>query len=216
MTTLPTTEHGLPIDEAFAVVATDAQLERAAAALTDHGLVVEIVDTVEDARARVGELLPTDERVFTGSSETLRLSGITEDVDESGRFTSTRQALAELDPAVQGTERTKLGALPDVIVGSVHAVTEDGHVVTGSFTGSQLGPYAAGAGKVIWVVGAQKVVADLDTALRRLRTYSYPREDGRLRDAYGIGSALNKTLIVSGETTPGRITVLLVREAIGF
>jgi hypothetical protein len=216
MTALPTTEHGLPIDDAFAVPATDAQLQRAAAALTDHGLSVEIVDTIADARTRVGELLPTDESVFTSSSETLRLSGITEDVDDSGRFRSTRQQLAELDATAPADERMKLGAIPAVIVGSVHAVTEDGHVVAGSFTGSQLGPYAAGAGKVIWVVGAQKVVADLDTALRRLRTYSYPREDDRLRSAYGIGSALNKTLIVSGETAPGRITVILVRDAVGF
>jgi hypothetical protein len=216
MTELPTTDHGVPIDDAFAVPAAEDRLQRAAAALTDHGLTVEIVDTVAEARARVGELLPTDETVFTSSSETLGLSGITEDIDESGRYRSTRQQLADLDAGVQGVERMKLGALPDVIVGSVHAVTEDGHVVTGSFTGSQLGPYAAGAGKVIWVVGAQKVVADLDTALRRLRTYSFPREDERLRAAWGIGSALNKILIVSGETTPGRITVVLAREAIGF
>jgi len=216
MTDLPTTEHGLPIDEAFAVPANEDQLQRAATALTDHGLTVEIVETIADARSRVGELLPADESVFTSSSETLRLSGITEDIDESGRYRSTRQQLAELDAGTQGIERMKLGALPDVIVGSVHAVTEDGHVVAGSFTGSQLGPYAAGAGKVVWVVGAQKVVADLDTALRRLRTYSYPREDGRLRAEWGIGSALNKTLIVSGETTPGRLTLILVREAIGF
>ena len=109
-----------------------------------------------------------------------------------------------------------LGACPGVVVGSVHAVSEDGHVVVGSFTGSQLGPYAAGAGAVIWVVGAQKVVPDLDAAFRRLRTYSFPREDERLHAAYGIGSALNKILIVDGETTPGRITVLLVREPIGY
>jgi hypothetical protein len=216
MTALPTTEHGLPIDEAFAVAATETQLQRATAALTDHGFTVEIVDSVAEARTRVGDLLPSDGSVFSGSSETLRLSGITEDIDESGRFRSTRQQLAALDLSTQGVERMKLGALPDVIVGSVHAVTEDGHLVAGSFTGSQLGPYAAGAGKVILVVGAQKVVADLDTALRRLRTYSYPREDDRLRTAYGIGSALNKTLIVSGETAPGRITVILVREPIGF
>jgi len=103
--------------------------------------------------------LSTDLSVFTSGSETLRLSDIAEDINDSGRFRSTRQQLAQLDVATQGDEMKKLGACPDVIVGSVHAVTEDGHAVAGSFTGSQLGPYAAGAGKVIWVVGAQKVSA---------------------------------------------------------
>ncbi|HEY7591924.1 MAG TPA: hypothetical protein VH969_02115 [Actinophytocola sp.] len=42
-----------------------------------------------------------------------------------------------------------------------------------SASGSQLGPYAAGAERTIWGVGAQKVVPDLDTALRRVWTYAY-------------------------------------------
>ncbi len=67
-----------------------------------------------------------------------------------------------------------LGAGPEVVVGSVHAVTETGELVIASATGSQLAPYAAGAGKAIWVVGGQKVVPDLATALKRIQYYSYP------------------------------------------
>jgi hypothetical protein len=174
------------------------------------------VDDLAAARARVNELLPTDQSVFTAGSETLRLSGIADDINESGRFLSARKQMSQLDFATQYPEMKRLGALPAVVVGSVHAVTEDGRVVITSMTGSQLGPYAAGADKVIWVVGAQKVVADLATALRRVELYSLPKEDGRARTAYGIPSAANKTLIVDGEPAPGRITVVLVREAVGF
>jgi hypothetical protein len=211
-----TTEHGLPIDEAFAAAATEAQLQRAAEGLTARGLVVEIVDDLAAARARVNELLPIDQSVFTAGSETLRLSGIADDINESGRFLSARKQMSQLDFATQYPEMKRLGALPAVVVGSVHALTEDGRVVITSMTGSQLGPYAAGADKVIWVVGAQKVVADLATALRRVEMYSLPKEDGRARVAYGIPSAANKTLIIDGEPAPGRITVVLVREAVGF
>ena len=71
--------------------------------------------------------------------------------------------------ATQWHEMRALGARPDVIVGSVHAITEQGEVVVASASGSQLGPYASGAGKVIWVVGSQKIVPSLDEAMRRIR-----------------------------------------------
>ena len=109
----------------------------------------------------------------------------------------------------------KLGAAPDVFVNSAHAVTEDGSIVVASATGSQLGPIASGAGEVFLIVGAQKVVPDLATALRRIETYVFPLEDARAQEAYGMHSALNKILIVNGDF-PGRVTVVLVEESIGF
>ncbi|MEU7858552.1 LUD domain-containing protein [Nonomuraea sp. NPDC049141] len=151
--------------------------------------------------------------MFTTSSETLRLSGIAADIDESGDFVSVRVRAGDLGSDVDA--HIRLGATPDVVVGSVHAVTEDGRLVVASASGSQLAPYASGARKVIWVVGAQKVVPDLETGLRRVRSYSLPREDLRLR-AIGQSSFIGKILIVEREALPERGTVVLVREEIGF
>lgn len=64
--------------------------------LRQHGLTVEIVDSVIDARGTVNGLLANDKNIFTATSETLRESGIAEDVEESGRFRSTRRAMARL------------------------------------------------------------------------------------------------------------------------
>lgn len=216
MNELSTTEHGLPIDLSHANPATEESLQRAAAALRQHGMSVEIVDSVAQARDAVIGLLPHDKSILTASSETLRESGITKEVEESGRFRSTRGAMAQLDYATQSEEIRLLGAAPDVVVGSVHAVTEDGRVLVASMTGSQLGPYVSGAARVIWVVGAQKVVPDLATAMNRIEHYSYPREDGRARATYGVPSSINKILIVNGEANPFRVTVVLIREVIGF
>lgn len=80
----------LPIDETFAVQASDAQLEKVAEALRSNGFTVHLVDDAAGARELVAGLLPTDRAIFTASSETLRLCGITEDVDESGRYRSVR------------------------------------------------------------------------------------------------------------------------------
>jgi hypothetical protein len=211
-----TTIEALPIDETFAVPASEGQLERAVKALQSHGYDVQVVDTAADARRVVNELLPADRGILTATSETLRLTGLAEDIDNSGRYRSVRAEQLEWDVATEADELRRTRSAPDVVVGSVHAVTEDGELVTASAGGSQLAPYAAGAGRVIWVVGAQKVVPDLDTALRRIQAYAYPKEDVRAQQAYGMRSVIGKILIATHEFFPGRCTVVLVREPIGF
>ena len=207
------TTEAPPLDESFAVPALDDQLTRAAKALGERNFAAHIVDTVADARRLVLDLLPRDRSIFTAAGETLRLSGIAAAIDESGEFRSVRRQLAEAEGDVD--TQIRMGAAPDVVVGSVHAVTEDGEMVATSASGSQLASYAAGARRAFWVVGAQKVVPDLTTALRRIRSYSLPREYERIRPQ-GFESFIGKTLILEREFLPDRGTVVLVREAIGF
>ncbi|MGV9326419.1 LUD domain-containing protein [Streptosporangium sandarakinum] len=216
MTTHTTTEAGLPIDTRFRQPATEDQIQRTAAALREKGHAVEIVDTAADARAVANRLLPTDRSVLTASSETLRISGLDDDINASGRFDAVRPKLMRLREEGRFNEMRTLGAAPDVVVGSVHAVTEDGRLLTASGSGSQLGAYSFGAGQTFWVIGSQKIVPDLDTALRRIETYAYPREDARARQAYGTPALLSKILIIDREMFPDRGTVVLVRESIGF
>jgi hypothetical protein len=192
------------------------RLERAAAALTAHNFAVEILDDVAAARARVKELIPEGASVFTGASETLRLSGIEEDITSSGRYDPVKGRTVAMDRATSARDIWAMISSPDVIVGSVAAVTETGSLVAGSASGGQLPGYAGGAGQAIWIVGAQKVVPDLSTALRRVEEHCLPLESARAMGAYGQPSALNRILIINAEPQPGRGTVLLLREAIGF
>jgi hypothetical protein len=208
------TTQELIADETFAVPASDERLRTAAAALAGRNYVAHIVDTAADARRLLAELLPRDKEIFTANGETLRLSGIAEHIDTSGEFRSLRGRLPELAHDMRA--QISAGAAPDVVVGSVHAVTEDGLLLAASASGSQLASYASGAEQAFWVVGAQKVVPDLDTALRRIRTYSLPRVHERMMASRGIGSFIGKILIMEREAFPGRGTVILVREPIGF
>ena len=191
------------------------RLERAAAALTAHNFAVEILDDAAAARARITDLIPAGATVFTGASETLRLSGIEEDINKSGRYDSLKSRPV-LDRATQRNEIWAALSTPDVIVGSVAAVTETGSLVAASASGSQLPGYAGGAARVIWVVGAQKVVPDLTAALRRVEEHCLPLESDRAMRVYGQPSAVNRVLILNAEPEPGRGTVLLLRQAIGF
>ena len=85
-----------------------------------------------------------------------------------------------------------------------------------SGSGSQLPANAGGAAHRIWIVGAQKVVPDLSAALRRIEEHCLPLENTRAQAVYGRPSAVNHLLVLNAEPRPGRSTVLLLREAIGF
>ena len=171
----------------------------------------------EEIRAG-GERLPAlwEFFVFTGASETLRLSGIDADINTSGRYDAVKSRGQALDRVRDLAEIWRLMSTPDVIVGSVHAVTETGSLVVASASGSQLPGYAGGAAHAIWIVGAQKVVPDLSAALRRVEDHCLPLESARAQEVYGQPSAVNRLLILNAEPHPGRGTVLLLREAIGF
>ena len=184
------------------------RLDRAAEALTAHGFTVEILDDVAAARTRVRDLIPEGASVFTAASETLRLSGIDEDINASGRYEAVKPRVLAMDRVAAADDFRRLLASPDVVIGSVAALTETGSLVAASGSGSQLPAYSGGAGRAIWIVGAQKVVPDLGTALRRVEDHALPLESARTREAYGWPSAVNRLLILNAEHRPGRGTVL--------
>ena len=192
------------------------RLDQAAVALRSHGFTAEILDNAAAARIRVKDLIPEGASVLTGASETLRLSGIDADINTSGRYQAIKPQTLAMDRITAADDIRRLRAVPDVVVGSVHAVTETGSLVAASGTGSQLPAYAGGAARAIWIVGAQKVVPDLGAALRRVEDHCLPLENARAQAVYGGPSAINRLLILNAELHPGRGTVLLLREAIGF
>src|SRR5687767_3319295 len=203
-------------NQEFAQLASDEQIARAAKALETNGIHTIIAENGEEARRIFFELVPEGAEVFLSASITLETLGIKDEIDKSGRYDAIRRKMFAMDRAAQGREIRKLGGAPDYAAGSVHAVTEDGHVLIASNTGSQLGPYASGAGRVIWVVGAQKLVKDLNEGLRRINEYVLPLEEVHMQVLYKASTAVNKLLIVNRELRPDRITMIIVREEIGF
>jgi hypothetical protein len=200
----------------FAAPALEERIQRAASALRANNIDAIVVDTGADAKREVLQRIPDGAEVHTGASKTLQQAGIVAELEASPKITWLRTQLLSMDRATQGREIRKLGAAPDVMLGSVSAVTEDGRLVTASNSGSQLGPYAAGAGTLILVIGAQKIVKDLDEALRRIYEHALPLESERLRGAMGVDSYVSKILITNRDARPGRTTAIIVREPLGF
>ena len=184
--------------------------------MRERNFEVLIVNTGEEARQVVLERIPQGAEVHSGKSKTLQDAGIFDELQDPNQFTALRHRLMKMDRKTQGTEIRKLIAAPDFMLGSLQAITEDGILVDVSATGSQIGPYANTAGKLILVVGSQKIVPDLETAFRRIREYVQPWEEAQVRKLANLGTFVGKILIVEREWVAGRITVILVREPIGI
>ena len=215
MTTI-SPELGRSVSRRFATVADDARVKRTSAALEANGINVFRAADAAQAKEIVLGLIPDGSQVHHGASQTLEDTGITDEIEKSGRYDPIRPQIWSMDRQTQADEIRRLSAAPDVMLGSVHAVTETGSLITASMGGSQLGPYVAGAGRVILLVGTQKIVSNLEEGFRRIEEYSFPLEDARAQAAYGIHSGVNKVLIINREIAPGRITVVFVDEVLGF
>jgi hypothetical protein len=200
----------------YSAPASEARIQRAAAALRANNIETIVVDTAADAKREVLARIPDGSEVHSGASKTLQQIGIVAELESSSRVEWLRNRTMAMDRATQGREIRKVGAAPDIMLGSVAAVTEDGKLVAASNSGSQLGPYAASAGRLILVVGAQKIVGSLDEAMRRVYDHMLELESERLRAAMGVDSYVSYVLIVNRDPRVGRTTVVIVREALGF
>jgi L-lactate utilization protein LutC len=193
---------------------TKEEILKTIAELAKNNMTALLVENEDEARKKVLEMIPKEASVMTMTSVTLEKIGIPKEINESGLFNSVR---TQLKTITDEDQRRQIANAPQYTVGSVHAVTEDGSVMIASNTGSQLPAYAYSAKHVIWVVGTQKIVKNLDEGFKRIYEYVLPLESERATKAYGSnGSFVSKLLIVNKEVTPGRITIIFVPESIGF
>lgn len=201
----------------YNTIPTDEIINKTILALKANGINAEISNSKEDARKRIEELIPTGSEVMTNSSVTLEQSGINELINNSDNFVSVKNKLFSLDREKDNEEMQKLGATPNYSLGSVHAVTQDGIIIIASYTGSQLPGYAYSSNHVIWVVSAKKITDNLEDGLKRLYEYVLPLESERVKEAYGMEkSNVSKLLIINKEVDPQRLTMIIVKEDLGY
>ena len=200
----------------FNQIPTDDVINKTVEALKANGIEAIVVANQAEAKQKALELIPHGSEIMTMSSVTVDTIGLGAELNESGHFDSIRKKFAAMDAKTQKLEMNRLGAAMGYAIGSVHAVTQDGQVMIASASGSQLPAYAFAALNVIWVVGAQKIVANLDEGMKRIYEYVLPLEDARAMKAYNMHSSVNKMLVINKEAFPGRIKMILIKEIVGF
>ena len=204
----------------YAALPTPERIHRTLEAIRGHGIHAELVETKEEALAKIQQIIPPEAVVMTAGSVTLQQIGF-EAILISGQHpwrNFKADLLAEKDPAKQSAMRRQ-GTLAEFFLGSVNAIAETGELVFASGTGSQIPAYSYSSRNVIWVSGTQKITPTLDEALRRVREYVLPLEDERQKK-FGnkTGSYIGRILIFEYEPAFLRrnLTLILVNEALGF
>jgi len=182
-----------------------------------RGFTVNILDNKAQAFQRLKELLPAGAEVMTASSTTLYQIGFM-DYYLGGKnpwHCLGPEVYNEKNPETQGMLRRKADTA-EYFLGSVNALAETGELVACDASGSRVSAYPFAAKKVILVVGIQKITPNLQKAMQRVREYVFFLEDERAKKAYGVGTRLGKWAIIENEMQKDRITILLVKEPLGF
>jgi hypothetical protein len=178
-------------------------LENTARRLRARGFDAHVAPNVGTAKVLAAGFIPSGAEVLTESSETLRTSGLASMIDDSGRFNALRPKLALLDSAAKADAYRWLTSTPDVVIGSVEALTRSGQLVCTSVSGGQLSAYVYGARQVILIVGADKIVSDLPAAFRHAEKL------------HGGDGVVPKMLVMNVEPERLRTSVILVAERLG-
>lgn len=205
----------MEINQKFGELATDSIVEKTLAELKNSNIHVEVVNTLSEAKETAIRIIPRGAEVMNMTSVTVDAIGLSDYINNSNEYSSARKKLQAMGNDMV-SEKRQLGAAPDWVIGSVHAITEDGQLIIASASGSQLPAYSFGSAHVLFIAGTQKIVANLEEGMKRINEYVFPLEDERAQKAYGMHSGINKILIINKEMTPNRISLVLIKEKVGF
>lgn len=211
-----------------------AVLKKVMKNLRNNRFAVDYVTSKDEVLPLVKSLLPLGCTIATGGSRSLAETGVM-DFIQSGDYTYIDRMAPGLSPE-QRNEMAIKGNSADVYLCSSNAVTEDGELYNVDGNCNRIAAIAFGPKKVIMVVGINKIVPDLDAAIKRVKTVAAPLNTKRLNcDTYclknGVCMGLDGDMtdgchspariccnyLVSGQQrVPDRIHIILVGESLGF
>jgi L-lactate utilization protein LutB len=192
-------------------------VNRTVHAIEARGVRVILASGRDDALAKVKETIPNGAEIMSGSSTTLIEIGL-DDYIRSGKtgWKSLHAAITSENDDKKRAELRRKSVTADYFISGANALAETGEIVACDASGSRVGAWPFAAGHLILVVGTNKIVPDLGSALKRVQEYTFLLEDARAKKAYGTPSVLGKWVILAQERTPGRVTLILVEEALGY
>jgi len=192
-------------------------IAKTAEAIRGRGIGVEVVEYRVQALERVKGMIPKGATVMTGSSTTLDQIGFMEHLRTTSHgWKDLHAAIVTEEKEKKRHEMRRKSVTADYFLGSVNAIAKTGELVACDRTGSRVGAYLYAAKNLILVAGAQKITEDLNLAIRRVVEHALPLETERVKRVTGTTSATNKWVIIERELQPNRITLILVRERLGF
>lgn len=179
------------------------------------------VASKEDALKQALELIPEESTISMGGCMSAHEIGLINAL-ESGNY-------HYLDRSKMDSREGLLAAYDsDIFLSSANAITNDGIMVNIDGNSNRVSCIAQGPKKVIFIVGMNKVCADLDSAMKRARNVAAPinaqrfdiktpcKETGKCFDCKSPDTICCQFLITRYSRHIGRIHVILVNDDLGF
>lgn len=182
----------------------------------------------------VESLLSERDTVAVGGSVTLKETGVM-DLLRTGKYTFyDRYAEGLTNEQKKDIFLKSFGV--DVYFSSSNAITEQGELYNVDGTGNRIAAIAYGPQRVIIVAGVNKIVADIDEAVRRVKTCAAPpnakrlnfetycmhagecmKANGTMTEGCATDARICCSYLISGfQRVKNRIHVILVGEECGY
>jgi L-lactate utilization protein LutB len=186
-------------------------------AVEDRGITVIPAEDGDAALSALKKLIPPGAELMTGSSTTLIEIGFEEYIS-SGKsgWKSLHTGITSENDEKKRAELRRKSVAADWFISSANAISQTGEIVACDAGGSRVGAWPFAAGHLILVVGINKIAPSLELALQRVFEYAFRLENARAVRAYGTPSSIGKCVILAREKIPGRVTLILVNEALGY
>ncbi len=210
------------------------RIERTMQALEKNGINATYVESRDKVVSLLKGMIPEGSVVSHGGSETLKECGVRDFL-----LTGYCKYLDRNQPGLTPEEITAIyraSFSADFYLTSSNAVTEKGELYNVDGNSNRIAAICYGPTKVIMVVGINKIVPDLDAAVRRVKEIAAPLNTKRLNcktycEAQGectgldgdmcSGCASNARiccnyLVSAKQRVAGRINVIIVGEELGY
>jgi L-lactate utilization protein LutB len=183
--------------------------------------------TAGQAKEEIVAMIPQGAQVFRCGSMTALDIGLWEAISELSGVEVIDPYQAGISPE-EGLDRRRRGMTADVMIASTNAITLDGKLVNLDGMGNRVAALAFGPKKVILVVGMNKVVPDLESAMARVKHYAGPVnavrlnlntpcvETGLCADCSSPQRICNAWSIIEGQMIKGRVHIKLIGENLGY
>ena len=200
------------------------------AALESNNFEVYLADNKDEAYKIVmeGIMPPLNAKTISwGGSMTFQATGLYKDLKSN----SNLEVLDTFDkkiPPDQKNELRRQALLVDLFITGTNAVTESGQLVNLDMIGNRIGALTFGPKWVIILVGRNKIAADLDEAMFRVKNYVAPANSMRLdkktpcvktsycEECKSPDRICNTWTITEKSFPRGRVKVVLINEDLGL
>lgn len=204
----------------------DSRIQRVTEALKRNRMKPYYVESREELHGLIRELVKNDKLITSGGSMTLKESGVIELLtNEFGTAYLDRSAGKDREAQEEIMRRAFVS---DTFLSSTNALTEDGELYNVDGNGNRVAAMIYGPKQVIVVAGVNKIVKNMDEAVRRVETIAAPKNTVRLdcgtpcavtgecAHCHSDRRICCSYVRLAQQRVPDRIKVIIVNENLGY